>query len=230
MNKLGTRRRAAVSGIAAGCLLGMAWLAPGGRAAPGAAQEAAKGAAAQIAVVSPPYCSDVQGNTRVTVAAPGFESVTVKCWKQGTGFGADSTVATVALDAQGGGSFVFPADGYPHGPVTLTISRRQRHAARQLLPPALQPGRRPLERRDAQRPPPPAAKGMTLVFADDFTGPLSISGTDPKATYYDHKPPNGCQDFSTLPFTSHDAPEQPVRPGRTPTCGSGRARKRTAPA
>lgn len=64
----------------------------------------------QIAVVSPPYCSDIKGNTRVTVAAPGFKSVIVKCWKQGSGFGSDSTVATVSLDAKGKGAFVFPAD------------------------------------------------------------------------------------------------------------------------
>ena len=62
-------------------------------------------------MLSPGYCSDVKGNTRVTLAARGFKSVTVKCWKGGAaGFGADSTVATVALDAKGNGSFVFPAD------------------------------------------------------------------------------------------------------------------------
>jgi hypothetical protein len=52
---------------------------------------------------------------------------------------------------------------------------------------------------------------MRLVFADDFNGSLSISGTDPKATYYDHKPPNGAQDFSTLPFTSFGQPNDPFR-------------------
>ena len=57
--------------------------------------------------------------------------------------------------------------------------------------------------------PPPAAKGMSLVFADDFKGPLSISSTDPKATYYDHKPPGGWQDFSVHTFTSHDSPKNP---------------------
>ena len=52
--------------------------------------------------------------------------------------------------------------------------------------------------------PPPGAQGMKLVFADDFTGPLSISSTDPKATYYDHKPPNGWQDFSAHPFSGRE--------------------------
>ncbi len=48
-----------------------------------------------------------------------------------------------------------------------------------------------------------------MAFADDFKGPLSISSTDPKATYYDHKPPNGYQDFSIHPFTGHDSPGNP---------------------
>ena len=57
--------------------------------------------------------------------------------------------------------------------------------------------------------PPPAARGMKLVFADDFKGPLSISSTDPKATYYDHKPPDGYQDFSVHVFSGHDSPKNP---------------------
>ena len=104
----------------------------------------------QVAVVSPAYCSDVQGDTPVTLAAPGFKSVTVKCWKQGGVFGSDSTVATVALDAKGNGSFVFPANAYPHGPITVRISGADRRRQGQLLPAALQQGRRFLERRDAQ--------------------------------------------------------------------------------
>jgi beta-glucanase (GH16 family) len=57
---------------------------------------------------------------------------------------------------------------------------------------------------------PPPAEGMKLVFADDFSGPLSISSTDPKATYYDHKPPGGTQDFSSpMRFTSFDSSNNP---------------------
>src|SRR5579863_7025160 len=76
----------------------------------------------RISVVSPEYCSEVTGATKVALSAPGFDEVTVKCWKQGPGFGADSTVAVVHLDASGSGSFLFPADAYPHGPVTVRIS------------------------------------------------------------------------------------------------------------
>jgi hypothetical protein len=58
---------------------------------------------------------------------------------------------------------------------------------------------------------PPAASGMSLVFADDFNGPLSISSTDNKANYYDHKPPFGTQDFSTLRFTGIAESNNPFR-------------------
>jgi hypothetical protein len=75
----------------------------------------------QVSVVSPDYGCDIQGDTPITLEAPGFKSVTVRCWKQGGVFGSDSTVATVVLDAKGNGSFVFPANAYPHGPITYCI-------------------------------------------------------------------------------------------------------------
>jgi hypothetical protein len=161
----------------------------------------------QVSVVSPEYCSDVKGDTAVTLAAPGFKSVTVKCWKQGDGFGSDSTVATVALDARGNGSFVFSADQYPHGPVTVRISGASGAVKDNCYLQLYNKGGvswnegMPTE-------PPPAAKGMSLVFADDFSSRLSI-GDDPKSTYYDHKPPNGWQDFSTIRFTSFNHPNNP---------------------
>ena len=162
---------------------------------------------AEIAVVSPDYCSDIKGITPITLSAPGFQTATVHCWKQGPGFGSDSVVATVALDAQGHGSFAFPADRYPHGPITLTISgdtgARHDNCYLQLY------NKGGVSWNEGLPKAPPAAKGMALVFADDFTGPLSISSTDPNAAYYDHKPPNGAQDFSTIPFTGHDSPNNP---------------------
>lgn len=161
----------------------------------------------QVAVVSPGYCSDVKGDTPITLAAPGFRQVTVKCWKQGSGFGSDTTVATVPLDARGNGKFVFPADQYPHGPITVRISGAngaiKDNCYLQLY------NRGGVSWNEGMpKDPPPAAKGMALVFADDFTGPLSI-GDDPRSTYYDHKPPHGTQDFSTIPFTSFSKPNNP---------------------
>ncbi len=160
-----------------------------------------------VSVVSPPYCSDIKGDTPVMVAAPGFKSVTVKCWKQGGEFGADSTVATVALDANGNGSFVFPADAYPHGPITVRISGQNGSLKDNCYLQLYNKGG--VSWNEGMPKDPPQAAGMSLVFADDFKGPLSISSTNNKATYYDHKPPNGWQDFSAHAFTSHESPNNP---------------------
>lgn len=162
----------------------------------------------ETAVVSPGYCSDVRGDTTVTVSAPGFKKLTVKCWKQGGRFGVDSVVAEVNLDAKGSGSFVFPAEAYPHGPITVRISGENGDLRDNCYLQLYNKGGVSWNE-GMPKGPPAAAKGMSLVFADDFDGPLSISGTDPKASYYDHKPPNGWQDFSTIRFTSFDKPNNP---------------------
>lgn len=166
--------------------------------------------APHVSVVSPEYCSEVKGDTTITITAPGFSSVIAKCWKQGAGFGADSVVATVTLDAQGNGSFVFPADAYPHGPITLRISgvngAEKDNCYLQLYNLGGVSWNESLPKDT-----PPPAQGMALVFADDFSGPLSISSTNLQATYYDHKPPGGSQDFSTIRFTSFDKPNNPFR-------------------
>lgn len=162
----------------------------------------------QVAVTSPAYGADISGDTTVAIRAPGLTSAVVKCWKQGDGFGADSTVATVTLDAEGKGSFVFPAKSYPHGPILVRITGSNGPVTDNCyLQLYNKVGVSWNEGIPAE--PPPAAKGMTLLFADDFKGPLSISGKDPQATYYDHKPPHGTQDFSSLRFTSHDSPKTP---------------------
>ncbi len=162
----------------------------------------------EVSVLSPDYCSDVKGDTKVTLSAPGFQRVTAKCWKPGRGFGSDSTVATVELDARGKGSFVFRADEYPHGPVTLRISGANGGVKDTCYLQLYNKGGVSWNE-GMPKDPPPAAKGLKLVFADDFKGPLSISSTDPKATYYDHKPPGGTQDFSRHVFSGHDAPKNP---------------------
>jgi hypothetical protein len=160
----------------------------------------------RVSVISPAYCSTISGSTTLSLCAPGLKTATAHCWRQGAGFGADSTVGTVTLDGSGYGSIDFPADDYPHGPITVVIE-----------------GANGLTRDDCYlqlynrggvswhegipRDPAPEAKGMALVFADDFQGPLSISSLDPKAAYYDHKPGGG--DFSSLPFTGFDSPNNP---------------------
>jgi len=162
----------------------------------------------QISVTTPAYRSDIKGNTTITFAAPGFSMLVVKCWKQGAGFGSDSTIANVPLHTNGVGSCMFPADEFPHGPLTLRISGESGTFKDNCYLQVYNQGGISWNEGLPQTPP-PAAQGMTLVFADDFHGPLSISSTDPKATYYDHKPPGGSQDFSVHPFSGYASPKNP---------------------
>lgn len=162
----------------------------------------------QVDVVSPEYCSDIQGDTKITLAAPGFKTLLARCWQAGEGFGQDAIVARVTLDGQGQGSFVFPAQNFPHGPITLRISGDNGWIKDTCyLQLYNKSGKSWKEGIPAEAP--QAARGMKLLFADDFKGPLSISSTDPKATYYEHKPPHGWQDFSQHVFSNHDSPKNP---------------------
>ena len=116
-----------------------------------------------------------------------------------------------AVDAQGNGSFVFPADQYPHGPLTVRIVGRTAAVKDTCYLQLYNKGG--VSWKEGMPKAPPQAKGMKLVFADDFNGPLSISSTDPKATYYDHKPPDGYQDFSVM-FSPATSPGESICPGR----------------
>ncbi len=164
----------------------------------------------QVSVSSPPYCSDVSGKTTISIVAPGMTQVEVKCWKQGDGFGSDSTIGSVDLDPDGKGTIDFPADDYPHGPITVRLygtnpaTKAHDNCYLQLYNKGGVSWNEGIPKQD-----PPGAAGMTLLFADDFKGPMSISSADPKATYYDHKPPNGSQDFSSIPFTGSEAANSP---------------------
>jgi Glycosyl hydrolases family 16 len=162
----------------------------------------------RISVTAPAYGADVKGDTTIAFAAPGFTKTTVKCWKQGPAFGSDSTIGEVKLDDAGRGTIVFPADQYPHGPITVRLSGENGKLTDNCYLQLYNKGGVSWNE-GLPKDPPPAAQGMKLVFADDFSKPLSISSNDPKAIYYDHKPPDGSQDFSTLPFTSFDRPNNP---------------------
>ena len=74
-------------------------------------------------MTSPAYCSDVAGDTAVTLVAPGLQEPDCEMLEARRWLGhSDTTVATIDLDAKGSGSFIFPANAYPHGPVTVRIS------------------------------------------------------------------------------------------------------------
>jgi hypothetical protein len=154
-----------------------------------------------IAVTSPDYRSDVHGNTSIHVSAAGYRSpLEVKSWLPGGQYGSDSTVASISLDGNGTGTFDFAADQYPHGPITVRISgtRISDGYADTCYLQLYNTGGISWNE-GIPKAAPPAAAGMSLVFDDDFDGPLSISGTGYGARYGAHKPDH--LDFSQIPFT-----------------------------
>jgi len=164
-----------------------------------------------IAVTSPVYCSDILGNTTVNILAPNCAEVKIYCWKQNDSFGYSSVVDTVTLDAKGIGSFVFPADEYPHGPLTLRISGQIIISGLATIPDNcyLQLyNKGGVSWNEGMPANPSAATGMNLVFSDDFTN-MSIGNDGSGKTYYDHKPPYGTEDFSSIPFTNFSSLKNP---------------------
>ena len=160
-----------------------------------------------VSVLSPAYCADVKGDTPISIAAAGFRTVTAKSWKPGGQFGTPATVATIDLDEKGAGSFVFPADQYPHGPITVTISGDNGKLKDNCYLQLYNQGG-VVWNQGIPKEAPPAAKGLDLLFSDDFDGPLSI-GAEKGDRYFDHKPPRGETDFSHTPFVSHSKPNTP---------------------
>jgi hypothetical protein len=171
-----------------------------------------------IDVLAPAYCSNVKGDVTVVFKAPGMKQAKAFCWRQPTRekpgeWGHDVLLADLTLGDDGTGSFVFPADRFPNGPATIRIQARneknkQDYCELQLFNLGGVAWNQGIPKAD-----PPGAKGMKLVFADDFDGPLSISPDGRDARYAAHKTGGG--DFSGWPFSDPLAENEPF--GQTGT-------------
>lgn len=158
-----------------------------------------------IGVTSPGYRSTVRGDTMIDVHASGYQSPLIsRSWQPLGRYGSDAIVASVRLDRNGDGSFNFPAQLYPNGPIALRITgRRVSDGYVDTCYLQLYNTGGVTWREGIPKLPPPAAVGMSLVFADDFDGPLSISSTGMGARYAAHKPDG--EDFGEIPFSDPSA-------------------------
>jgi hypothetical protein len=167
-----------------------------------------------IVIRRPELRAEVKGNVKVEFQASGMTAARALCWQQSTAakpepWGHDVNLAPdLKLDAEGKGSFVFPADEFPNGPVTVRILARSNQTKKQDV--------RELQlfnaggvawKQGIPKDDPPAAAGMKRVFADDFDAPLSISADGKGKRYMAHKPGGG--DFSGYPFAGPEATRNP---------------------
>ncbi|MDR1190224.1 MAG: glycoside hydrolase family 16 protein [Verrucomicrobiales bacterium] len=159
-----------------------------------------------VSVIAPVAGAAVRGEVRIDILAPGLGDAVVKCWQQGAGFGADVTLGVVQLDADGKGVFVFPADQFPHGPLTVRVTGLGRAEINTYNLQLYNEGGVSWNEGAPKEPPPPAA-GMKLVYLDDFDAPLSISKTGADAKYAAHKPGGG--DFGKIPFSDFESEKNP---------------------
>jgi hypothetical protein len=166
-----------------------------------------------IVIKSPELRSDIQGTVKVDFQAPGMTIAKAYCWQQPTAqdrspWGHDVNLAPdLKLDAEGNGSFEFPADQFPNGPIAIRIVAQNDAKQRDLRELQLFNKGGVVWNQGIPKTDPPAAEGMKLAFADDFNGPLSISKNGKGAKYTAHKPGGG--DFSGYPFTDPESPANP---------------------
>ena len=164
-----------------------------------------------IEILSPHFCETVTDDTVIHLhVTHSIGTLTASCANANaarTDY-IDTVLASITPDSDGNASFVFPARDYPHGPITIRIAGGEgewRDVCHLQLYNAVG---KPFLESCADIPTPPLAKGMHLVFCDDFEDPdLSISTHDTSARYYCHKPDGG--DFSQIPFTDAESPANP---------------------
>ena len=158
-----------------------------------------------IKVVAPEHTSYVKGDVTVVFEAPGMTEVKVFAWKQPDNNdtqadGYDAKLGEFKFDAgREAGEFVFRADAFPNGPTALRFyaknaDGKQDYYEHQLFNLGGVKWRQGVPDAD-----PPGAKGMKLVFADDFDALPPISPNGMNARYAAHKTGGG--DFSGWQFS-----------------------------
>ncbi|MDR3253217.1 MAG: glycoside hydrolase family 16 protein [Tannerella sp.] len=167
-----------------------------------------------IRIIEPVCRTDVKGSVEVKFKAQGMTQAKAYCWQQPTasdpnpwGHRVDLTPSGIRLGQDGVGTFTFPADEFPAGPVNIRIFAGNKNGEKDLFELQLYNRGGIAWNQGIPADAPPAAEGLQLVFADDFDGPLSISNDGRNARYSAHKPLYG--DFSGWQFADVTGPHNP---------------------
>ncbi len=159
-----------------------------------------------VMVSTPAYRAEVRGDVPVKFKAAGMTVAKAMCWQQPTdkepgkwGHDENLTPGGIPLDADGNGSFVFPADQFPNGPTNVRIFASNAADKQDICELQLFNLGGVKWNQGIPATVPDPAKGMKLIFADDFDKPLSVSNDGVGTTYAAHKPRFG--DFSGWQFS-----------------------------
>ncbi|GLX70579.1 hypothetical protein MU1_49250 [Paenibacillus glycanilyticus] len=174
----------------------------------------------QLSVVSPSYGASINGDITIKFYAPGMKNVWARSWHQPDTAnpntnGYDSWFARVTPDANGYGEVTFHANQFPHGPITVVLSSWDSEEGNsnfshsdncylQLYNEGGVTWKQGIPSAPAQ------ASGMSVLFQDDFAGPLSATRTGAGATYATAKPdaPNGTE-FGDAIFADNSGANNP---------------------
>ncbi|MGN0847259.1 MAG: hypothetical protein ACI4RA_07740 [Kiritimatiellia bacterium] len=164
-----------------------------------------------IRAIEPKDRAEVSGPVKVVFEAPGMGHAVARCWRRsraadGDDWGRDAVLGEFNLVANARGEFVFPAPEFQSGPVTIRIQASSRDGKQDYYELQLYNAVGTAWQAGLPKSDPPGARGMKLVFADDFTS-LSVSPDGRGARYAAHKTGGG--DFSGWPFSDPEGENRP---------------------
>lgn len=168
-----------------------------------------------IKLLSPECRSDVKGKVTVRFTAAGMDNARAFLWaapdrKNTSQYGHDvelTPAAGLKISGNKEASFSFDADKFPAGPMNVRIYAMSNSGRKDYYELQLYNLGGVKWGQGMPQEAPAAAEGLTLTFADDFDGPLSISNDGRGARYNAHKPGGG--DFSGWQFANVDGPLNP---------------------
>jgi hypothetical protein len=169
-----------------------------------------------IQIIEPTCRSDVKGMITVKFKATGMDEAKAFCWSQPSndnpsewGHDVNLTSKILKIKKNGEASFSFNADNFPSGPMNVRIYSQNKKGEKDVFELQLYNLGGVKWNQGIPSIDPPGAKGLKLIFEDDFNKPLSISNDGRNARYSAHKPRFG--DFSGWPFSDYNGPNNPFR-------------------
>jgi hypothetical protein len=167
-----------------------------------------------IQIIEPACRTEVKGTVTIKFKAPGMTDAKALCWSQPTAENSDHwghdvnlTPKGILLNKESIGSFKFNADLFPAGPTNVRIYANNKEGKKDFFELQLYNVGGVKWNQGIPAVDPPGAKGLQLVFSDDFDGPLSISNDGSNARYNAHKPRFG--DFSGWQFSNVGGADDP---------------------